>query len=152
MTPAHSDIINPCPFSKGYSIPAEQAWLLLKVYFIYRFIVSSLFVILFFSHFGPSLLGTHDTQLYGFTSICYWTLSVISGICVFKRWFSYTSQAQIVIFTDIIAITLIMHASGGINSGIGVLLAVTIAAGGLLIGGRCALLFAALASLSILTE
>ena len=152
MTPVRPDIIYPCPFSKGYGIPVEQAWSLLKVYFIYRFIVSSLFVILFYSHFGPSLLGTHDAQLYGFTSQIYWVLSILSGICAFWRLLSYTSQAQIIIFTDIIVITLMMHASGGINSGIGILLAVSIAAGGLLIGGRCALLFAALASLSILTE
>jgi two-component system sensor histidine kinase PilS (NtrC family) len=144
--------IYPCPFSKGYGIPVEQAWSLLKVFFIYRFIVSSLFVILFYSHLGPSLLGTYNTLLYGYTSQCYWLVSVFSGVCVFWRLISYTSQAQIVIFTDIIFITLLMHASGGISSGIGILLVVSIAAGGLLIGGRCALLFAALASLSILTE
>ena len=45
-----------------------------------------------------------------------------------------------------------MHACGGITSGIGMLLAVTIAAGGLLIGGRCAVLFAILASLAIIAE
>jgi two-component system sensor histidine kinase PilS (NtrC family) len=45
-----------------------------------------------------------------------------------------------------------MHASGGIDSGMGTLLAVSIAAGGLLIGGRCAMLFAALASLAVLSE
>jgi two-component system sensor histidine kinase PilS (NtrC family) len=45
-----------------------------------------------------------------------------------------------------------MHACGGVNSGIGTLLAVSIASSGLLIGGRCAILFAALASLAVLTE
>ena len=60
--------------------------------------------------------------------------------------------AQIFIFTDIIFITLIMHACGGLISGMGLLLVVSTAAGGLLIGGRCAMLFAALASLAILSE
>ena len=152
MAPNKFNTIYPCPFSKGYGIPVEQAWSLLKIVFIYRFIVSCLFVILFFSQFGPSLLGTHNITLYAYTSQGYLLLSIISGICVFWRLISYTAQAQIVIFTDIIFITLLMHASGGISSGIGILLVVSIAAGGLLIGGRCALLFAALASLSILTE
>ncbi len=152
MSPNQANTIYPCPFSKGYGVPIDQAWSLLKVFFIYRFFVSSLFLILFYSQFGPSLLGTHDARLYNYSSLGYWAFSFISGILIFWRSISYTSQAQILIFTDIIFITIIMHASGGINSGIGILLTVSIAAGGLLIGGRCALLFAALASLSVLTE
>jgi two-component system sensor histidine kinase PilS (NtrC family) len=152
MTPNQANTIYPCPFSKGYGIPVEQAWSSLKIFFIYRFILSSLFIILFYSSFGPSLLGFHNAQLYTYSSLSYWLLSLISGIFIFWRILNYTSQAQIIIFTDIIFISLIMHASGGISSGIGILLAVSIAAGGLLVGGRCALLFAALASLSILTE
>ena len=45
-----------------------------------------------------------------------------------------------------------MHACGGVNSGMGTLLGVSIASGGLLIGGRCAMFFAALASLFVLSE
>ncbi len=152
MSSNKANTIYPCPFSKGYGIPVEQAWSSLKVFFIYRFILSSLFIILFYSNFGPSLLGFYNAQLYSYSSLSYWLLSLISGIFIFWRILNYTTQAQIIIFTDIIFISLIMHASGGISSGIGILLAVSIAAGGLLIGGRCALLFAALASLSILTE
>ena len=152
MTPNQANTIYPCPFSKGYGIPVEQAWSLLKVFFFYRLIVSSLFVILLFNPLGFPLLDIQNTQLFSYTSECYLGLTILSGICVFWRLPSYTSQAQIVIFTDIIFITLLMHASGGINSGIGMLLAASIAAGGLLIGGRCALLFAALASLAVLTE
>ena len=152
MAPNQTNTIYPCPFSKGYGIPVEQAWSLLKIFFFYRLIVSSLFVILFFNPFDFSLLEIQITELYSYTSRSYLGLTILSGICVFWRLLSYTSQAQIVIFTDIIFITLLMHACGGINSGIGILLAASIAAGGLLIGGRCALLFAALASLSVLTE
>ncbi len=144
--------IYPCPFSRGYGIPIEQAWSLLKVVFIYRFMVSSLFLILFNSPWGPSLLGTYQPQLYSFISQFYWLFCVSSGLFVFNRLISYTTQAQSVIFSDIFFITLLMHASGGIHSGIGILLAISIAFGGLLIGGRCALFFAALASLAILAE
>jgi len=146
------ETISPCPFSKGYRIPVEQAWSLLKVFFIYRFIISSLFVILLYSNFDLSLLKNHDTRLFFFSSQSYLVFSIISGIFTFKRLFGYTSQAQVAIFSDIIFITLLMHASGGINSGIGILLVISIASGGLLIGGHCALLFAALASLSIITQ
>ncbi len=152
MPPNQENTIYPCPFSKNYGIPVKQAWQLLKIFFIYRFIVANLFVILFFSSFSPSVLGGFDKQLYIVASLLYLAITVISTPFIFWRLISYISQAQIFIFTDIIFITLIMHASGGVSSGIGILLAISIAAGGLLIGGRCAMLFAALASLAILTE
>ena len=152
MPPNTTDIIFPCPFSKGYGIPARQAWLLIKVFLVYRLILSSLFVALFYGYPEASLLGTYDKQLFTYSSQSYLILSVISGICMAWRLTSYTTQAQLLIFTDILILTLMMHASGGFNSGMGALLAVSIAAGGLLIGGRCAMFFAALASLTVLAE
>jgi two-component system sensor histidine kinase PilS (NtrC family) len=151
--PANTDkTIFPCPFSKGYGIPAKQAWLLLKVFLGYRLLLASLFIALFYSYTDSSLLGAYDSRLFIYSSQSYLILSIISGICIAWRLTNYTTQAQLLIFTDILILTLIMHASGGINSGMGALLAVSIAAGGLLIGGRCAMLFAALASLAVLAE
>ncbi|TRW95604.1 sensor histidine kinase [Candidatus Methylobacter oryzae] len=152
MPPNTKETIYPCPFSKGYGIPARQAWILLKVFLVYRLILAGLFVALFYSYTDSSLLGTYDSKLFTYSSQSYLILSIISGACITWRLTSYTTQAQLLIFTDIIILTLIMHASGGINSGMGTLLAVSIAAGGLLIGGRCAMLFAALASLAVLAE
>ncbi|MDO9423723.1 MAG: HAMP domain-containing sensor histidine kinase [Methylobacter sp.] len=152
MPPNSNETIFPCPFSKGYGIPAQQAWLLLKVFLGYRLILAGLFVSFFYSDTNSSLLGTYDSKLFTYSSQSYLILSIISGICIVWRLTSYTAQAQLLIFTDILILTLIMHASGGVNSGMGVLLAVSIAAGGLLIGGRCAMFFAALASLAVLAE
>lgn len=151
-SPQHSSTIHPCPFSKGYSIPYEQAWLLLKVYFVYRFMLSSVFLILFMTHSGPSILGSHNPQVFLFAATGYWLLTLFSGICTLWRVIGYSSQTQILLFTDIIFITVIMHTCGGIASGIGMLLAVSLAVGGLLVGGVCSMLFAALATLAILTE
>ena len=147
-----TDTIYPCPFSKNYGIPTRQAWLLLKIFFIYRFISACSFVILFFLRFASWSLGAHDEQLYQFASLGYLAISLFTAPLIFRRLLSYSHLAQIVIFTDIVFITLLMHASGGVGSGVGSLLAISIAAAGLLIGGRCALLFAALASLAVLTE
>ena len=152
MTPSANKSIYPCPFSKGYGIPRQQAWLLLTVFTLYRFIISCLFVILFFSRFGPALLGGYDPQLYIYTSLGYLLTSFVFAGSIYYRKPGYSIQAQIIIFIDIGVITMLMHACGGITSGIGILLVVTTAAGGLLIGGRCAMVFAALASLAILTE
>jgi two-component system, NtrC family, sensor histidine kinase PilS len=152
MSPGRPHTIYPCPFSKNYGIPVEQAWLLLKVFFLYRFIISTLFVILYFSYFVPTVLGTHDIQLYFLTSSTYLATTLLGFPFIFKRLLSYVSQAQLFIFSDIIFITLLMHSCGGVGSGIGILLVITTAAGGMLVGGRCAMVFAALASIAILAE
>ncbi|MDP2903773.1 MAG: ATP-binding protein [Methylovulum sp.] len=152
MTANTSETLFPCPFSKGYGIPARQAWTLLKVFLIYRLILASLFIVLLFHRSDSAYLIPHVNDLYIYSSQCYLILTVIAIISVFWRLTAYTTQAQLLIFTDIILLTLLMHACGGIKSGIGILLAVSIASGGLLIGGLCAMLFAALASLSVLAE
>lgn len=152
MSVTASDTIYPCPFSREYGIPAAQAWLLLKIFFVYRVISAISFVILFHLRFGPLSLGGHDVQLYQFASFGYLAISVFLVAMIYQQVLAYNHVSQLSIFTDIIFITLLMHASGGVGSGVGALLAVSIAGGSVLIGGRCALVFAALASLSVLAE
>jgi two-component system, NtrC family, sensor histidine kinase PilS len=56
------------------------------------------------------------------------------------------------VFVDILAFGLLMYAAGGVQSGLGVLLAVAVAAGALMMEGRLSLLFAALATLVVITQ
>ena len=58
--------------------------------------------------------------------------------------------AQVAI--DVVCITLLMHAAGGVKSGIGLLLLVTLAASGLVARGRIAYFHAAIAALAVLLE
>jgi two-component system sensor histidine kinase PilS (NtrC family) len=126
--------------------------MLLKVFLAYRVILGSLFVVLFYIRLSPALIGSYDKQLFILSSQSYLAISILSGLCILGRITGYTVQAQLLIVTDIFILTLLMHACGGITSGMGILLAVSIASGGLLIGGRCAMFIAALASLAVLAE
>jgi two-component system sensor histidine kinase PilS (NtrC family) len=152
MTTGNSTTIYPCPFSKGYGMPANQAWQLLKIFYIYRFILSCSIVILYYFRFEPLSVGSTDNDLFKYASLIYMALTAALGFAIFWRILNYSTLAQALIFTDIIMLTVLMFASGGVKSGVGILLAVSVAAGGLLVGGRCALVFAAIASLSILAE
>ncbi|CAG7856479.1 partial two-component system, NtrC family, sensor histidine kinase PilS, partial [biofilm metagenome] len=117
-----------------------------------RFILSCSIVILFYFRFEPLSVGSTDNDLYKYASLIYLALTVVLGLAIFWRILNYGTLAQALIFTDIIMLTVLMFASGGVKSGVGILLAVSVAAGGLLVGGRCALVFASIASLSILAE
>ncbi len=56
------------------------------------------------------------------------------------------------VVVDVMAIVMLMHASGGVRSGLGVILLVSLAAAGLITRGRLAFFHAALASLAVLLE
>lgn len=146
------DTIHPCPFSKGYGIPVRQAWLLLKVFLIYRWLIGCLFIILYHSRSSPNLLGAYDGHLYLQCWLIYLTVTVLSWLCIRWELLQYITLAQLLIFSDIVILTLIMHSCGGIASGLGILLAISVAVSGLTIGGRCAMVLAALASIAILCE
>ena len=151
MTDSES-FVTPCPFSRGYRIPSAQAWRWLSIFSFYRFALAGCFALLFFLETGPALLGQHDPSLYAITSCIYLGLACGSGVPLFLRRPGYGFQVLMQMIVDLIALTLLMYSSGGIESGIGMLMAVSVAAGGLLAGSRCALFFAALASLAVLVE
>ncbi|MGH8547242.1 MAG: sensor histidine kinase [Methylococcales bacterium] len=122
------------------------------VYSIYRIALAGLFALLSNLGVGPALLGKFNPEFFLIVSNVYLALTLLALLCSITARPGFPVQAQLQIFFDIIALTLLMHASGGVSSGIGILIAIALAAGGLLVGGRCALLFAALATLAVFTE
>jgi two-component system sensor histidine kinase PilS (NtrC family) len=106
----------------------------------------------FYSGSGPEFLGQREPGLYGPVSTLYAGLAILSA--VFWRWRSphIEQQAYLLLSVDITAITLLMHACGGIESGLGILIVISITGGALMLAGRAALLFAALATLAMFAE
>lgn len=149
---AEKNMLSPCPFSRGYKIPVAQAWYMLRVFNFYRLVLACLFLVLYYSPLRGSYIDPGYTTLYLNASLTYFLLIITNGLFILRQNTSYATQAQVAIFTDIFLLTIIMHSCGGITSGVGALMLVTTAAGGILIGGRCAMVFAALASLFIFAE
>ena len=145
-------LVTTCHFGSSFQLPAEQAWRMLKVFHAYQLVLAASFFGLFISHTGPSIFGQSDANLFNAASLSYLALTAFSTVFIRKPYIAYTRQVQFKIIADIVFLTLIMHASGGITSGLGVLLAVSVAAGGLLAGGQCTLLFAAIATFAVLGE
>jgi len=150
--PKHSEFVKTCPFGSSFYLPAEQAWRTLKVFHAYQLVLSAAFFGLFISHTGPSIFGQSNAYLFHVASLSYLAITLFSTVFIRKPYISYIKQVQFKIIADIMFLCLLMHASGGISSGLGVLLAVSVAAGGLLAGGQCTLVFAAIATFAILGE
>ena len=127
-------------------------WKPLRLLSFYRVILAGLLAVLFFSIPEDTGLGLRHNDLYAIASIGYLVFSVLAGFTARLRQPGYELQAVTQVIIDIIAITLLMHASGGLASGLGILLLIAVAAGSILLPGRMAYLFAAIAAIAVMGE
>ncbi|MBI2379554.1 MAG: hypothetical protein HYV16_02190 [Gammaproteobacteria bacterium] len=130
----------------------DYAWKALLIFSLYRGFLAGLFLFLDLTDKGPAFLGGLLPQL--FTPVAYAYLGMAGFFLVLRtrRIPGYTAQVVLQVLVDIVALGLFMHASGGVSSGLGILMAVSVITGGLLLGGAVPLALAALATLFLLAE
>jgi two-component system sensor histidine kinase PilS (NtrC family) len=97
-------------------------------------------------------LGQNNPRLFFHTSLVYLLISIVFWVLHTRQRPDYPIQVYASAIADIIILTVLMHTSGGIQSGLGVLLVLTIAISSITLGGRSALGIAALASIVILLQ
>ncbi|MCP5141507.1 MAG: PAS domain-containing protein [Chromatiales bacterium] len=132
--------------------PDELTWNPLRVFNFYRLTLSSLFLLAAATGFSEVFIGEEMPLLFRPTVVLYLIFALISLVAYYRRKPGFETQVYAQVLVDIIAITIIMHASGGVASGLGTLLVVAIAAGGILMAGRMANFFAAVATVAVLIE
>lgn len=131
---------------------SEELWRSISLFNLYRLVLASLFVFLV-GMFGDALpLGSSNLPLFFHTSIVYGVLALISQLAIKLRQPHFSLQLAFQIGTDIACITVLSHASGGMPSGLGMLLLVSLAAAGLIGRGKITLFFAALASIAVMLQ
>lgn len=127
-------------------------WVALRYFNFYRIVISGLFAVLSLSGKMPPTLSALDARLLAWTSLIYAILAVVAQVLIERRRFSYSVQVYALSAVDIVAIIVLMHAAGGVTSGLGVLLVVAVAGTCLLASGRAGIFVAALASIAFLGE
>lgn len=136
----------------GADFPPVDFWRSLRYFNLYRLTLASLFVFLA-GTFGSSLsLGAYHLLLFFGTSVVYLAMVALSFIPLQLRWPRFTWQLTMQIGVDIVGLTVLSYASGGIKSNVGLLLLVSLAAAGLISRGKVTLFFAASASIAALLE
>lgn len=132
---------------------SSQGWTPARIYNIYRIAIACA---LLFLHFAPDapLIGKHSPNLFQATLFAYLGLILASTTLDHRRHQrAFPGWAQpTALITDLIMLTLVVHAQGGLEGGLAVLLLVTVAAGNILLRGRLGFLIAALATLSAMFE
>ncbi|MBI5429862.1 MAG: PAS domain-containing protein [Nitrosomonadales bacterium] len=131
---------------------SADLWRSLRYFNLYRLTLASLFVFLS-GTFGSSLsLGARNWTLFFVTSLIYAAVVMVSFVTLRLRWPRFTWQQAIQISGDIVCLSVLSNASGGIQSSVGLLLLVSLTATGMISRGRTTLFFAALTSIAALLE
>lgn len=127
-------------------------WRALTVFAGYRFFLAAVLFFVFYLKLPSEFLGEVDPGLYSSVSQLYLLVALALLILTIRRWGIVDTQIKLQLVIDIIALTLIIHASGGLQTGLGSLLLVVVVAGGALIPGKLAAFIAAMATLAVLLE
>jgi two-component system sensor histidine kinase PilS (NtrC family) len=130
----------------------ESYWTSLRYFNLYRIALAALF---FFSSliYGDALsVGSHSLQLFRYIALGYLFLAVVLHVLMRNVRDHFDLQLSLQAGLDIVAITLLMYASGGIRSGLGVMLLVSLTGAAIVAPRRLVYLYAALSTIALLLE
>jgi two-component system sensor histidine kinase PilS (NtrC family) len=130
----------------------DTAWRTLVVFSAYRIVLALGLSGVYAFLNSVFQLGTQQPGLAVTALVTYAVASVLLMVPALLREPRLSLQVTAAVFVDVLAIVVLMHTSGGIRSGIGVSLLISLAAAGLITRGRLAFFHAAVAALAILVE
>ncbi len=137
---------------EGRATVQAQNWKLLRYFNFYRLTIAlaATAIAVFLGEYPP--FGGAHPGLFLSTSVVYAILSLTAAFSIHSEKPDYESQAALLSFADVTLLTIIMHASGGLASGLGLMLVVAIAGTSLMLGKRLTIFYASLAVIAVLLE
>lgn len=130
----------------------DLAWRVLGTLNAFRILIVVALLVLFFAGGESRIFGHQYPTVFWITAAGYLGVAILFAISLQQRWLAASVQAVSESLVDIVAIVILMHASGGISSGLGGLLIVFIGAGSLVLPMQFPTILAAVATFAILGE
>jgi len=128
----------------------ELAWRVLGLLNVYRLLVPSVLSVVAGLSAEPRALGITMPALFSASLVGMFAAGVLCIALLKLRWPDLRVQAYLHIAFDIFAVSLLLLSSGGVESGLGLLLIMPVGAISLLVASRTAVLVAAISALCIL--
>jgi len=144
--------LNPPSLYPQSSDAQINVWKPLTYLNIYRTILSAFFLFLAITQNAFHPLGSVNEALFTQTSLNYLVLSCFLWMAIQLKKPNYSIQIHTSVLIDCLAILLLMHSSGGIQTGLGTLLLITVAGNSMIVQFRSALFFAAIATITLLAH
>ena len=125
----------------------------LFVYLYYRIALSGVLLLMFITGLAPNAIGANSNDLYLYVSSGYFLIALASPF-VFPARSLTGSQRRInaLLIVDVVAQLILIHASDGMDSGLGYLLIITIAMVNIFVRGQLAYTYAALTSIALILD
>jgi two-component system, NtrC family, sensor histidine kinase PilS len=130
----------------------DTAWRTLFVFTAYRVVLALALSGAYVFLNSIFQLGVLQPRLAVATLAIYAAVSILLVVPAMLREPGLSLQVTAAVFVDVLAIVLLMHTSGGIRSGMGVSLLISLAAAGLITRGRLVFFHAAVAAIAVLVE
>lgn len=144
------------PAIAAVTLPHEAVpdafWKSLGVFNWSRMVLAGVLLAAILIYRDGRVFGGANPQLFYQTVIVYFALSVCFWWALKKVRTMFSAHLTWQAMTDIVVVALLMHASGGIRSGLGILLLMPLAAAASVSRGRMSMFFAALATFALLVE
>src|SRR5882672_7230371 len=146
----------PLRYPELFLAPRERTpdsfWTSLGYFNVYRITVATLFLTLSFVYEDALNLGSHSLALFRFTCAMYLGLAIFFQVTLRRYRELFNVQLSLQACADVLAITLLLNASGGVRSGLGVMLVISLIGAAIIAPRRLSYLYAALATLGLLLE
>jgi two-component system, NtrC family, sensor histidine kinase PilS len=130
----------------------SENWKLLQFFNYYRLAIALGASVIAFLPEQIGSLGETRPELFLSTSLTYSVLGIIAAITIRLRKPDFDTHATLLSFSDITLLTMLMHSSGGMSSGLGLLLIVAIAGSSLMLGRKLTIFYASLATIAAMLE
>lgn len=130
----------------------DSFWVSLRYFNIYRLLVAGMFLFAVLVFDDALNFGTYSLSRFTYVSMVYLMLAVAYQVLLERYRGYFDLQLSLQVITDIVATVLLMNASSGMRSGLGVMLLISLAAAALVSRRRLMLFYAALASIAVLLE
>ena len=131
-----------------------DAWHRLQLFNYFRGLLALFFITLYLNDWLPQLIPAaflHNT-LYITTSIIYLVASIVFATSISLKKPGLDKQVIVHALTDISCIIVLMHATGGIRFGLGMLLIISPSMVSLFLRKRITILFASIAAVAVIAE
>ncbi len=130
----------------------ESFWISLRYFNYYRIALAATFLGTAVIYGDAVSLGTHNLELFRYIAAGYLLCGVLFFGVMRDLRDKFALQLTVQVGMDIVATTLLMYASGGIRSGLGVMLLISLTAAAIVAPRRITYLYAALATIALLLE
>lgn len=130
----------------------SRTWRAMRLFNIFRILLAGALFLLTFTDEPATSFIKHNPDLFRYASLIFLALSILGSMAITWQRPGFTLQVYVYAFLDIAFLTLLMHASDSVSSGLGMLLVITIAGSALQVPERGSHLVAAVATIAILGE